>query len=399
MRGLVSRHPFGCWLAAATLSTLGDSVSFFALGWVASGLGAGAVGLVLTIESVPLAALVLVGGITADRYGVRQVMCACDLVMGVVMAALAVGSVGGTPLWGLAVVGFVSGCAAALRRPAEGVFPRLFGSQGLDRRLATVGSFSQVARLAGPAVGGVLVGALGLSGAAALDAASYLLVLFTLLSVRPPHAELAAGRTDGVSPWRRVTAAVRTATATGGVPATLLTIVGLAATALPLVMVALPLTGRDRGWDAGTTGLVSSGWIAGGLLVTVVVARRGAPPAALSVAGPVLASAGVVVLAATERPATAVAAMALVGVGCGLLTAGLLPSFVARTPADMLARFQSLLQLAQVGPVLLATPAVGWLCGALGVRTGLVAIAVVLAATALAARRAVTVPQLAPVTG
>jgi hypothetical protein len=80
--------------------------------------------------------------------------------------------------------------------------------------------------------------------------------------------------------------------------------------------------------------------------------------------------------------------MALVGVGTSLLTTALLPAFVARTPADMLARFQSLLQLAQTGPVLLATPAVAWVCGRLGVRAGLLQVALVLTATAVAARGA-----------
>jgi MFS family permease len=49
------------------LSTLGDSVTFFAI-------GAGAASLVMTVESVPLCLLILVGGVVADRYGVRRVM-------------------------------------------------------------------------------------------------------------------------------------------------------------------------------------------------------------------------------------------------------------------------------------------------------------------------------------
>jgi hypothetical protein len=229
----------------------------------------------------------------------------------------------------------------------------------------------------------------GISGAAALDGASYLLVGTVLLMVRPPYDDLEAGRTGGPAPWRRVVAAARTAAATPGVPSTLLTIVGLASTVLPLVMVALPLAGRERGWGAGTTGLVSSGWVAGGLVVTLMVARLGAPAAVLSVAGPLLAAAGVVFLALTTGAPAGLAASALVGAGSALLTTNLLPGFVARTPPDMLARFQSLLQLSQAGPVLVATPILGALCGGSGVRAGLLAIAVALLLTAVAARRAV----------
>ena len=387
-QSLLRRHPFGCWLTAATVSTLGDAVSFFALGWVAAGLGADAAGIVLTVESVPLAVLVLVGGVAADRYGIRRLMWACDLGSAVVMTTLAVGSAFGTPLWGLALAAFASGTAAAVRRPAEGVFPRLFGEDGLDRRLATVASCSQVARAAGPTVGGVLVGATGLTGAAALDAASFLLVLAVLLTVRPAYDDLGAGRAEGPAPWRRVVDAARTAVATPGVRPTLLTVAGLATTVLPLVMVAVPLAGRSRGWNAATTGAVSSGWILGGLAVTLLVARQGAPRAGVAASGPLVAGAGTLLLVASRHPVPATVATVVVGVGTSLLTTALVPGFVARTPADMLARFQSLLQLAQTAPVLVATPALAWACGTLGVDVGLALTAAVLCATAVAARSA-----------
>jgi hypothetical protein len=283
------------------------------------------------------------------------------------------------------------------------VFPRLFGEEGLDRRLATVASCAQVARAAGPTVGGLLVGATGLSGAAALDAASFVLVLLALLTVRPAYDDLGAGRADGPAPWRRVAEAVRTAAATPGVRPTLLAVVGLATTVLPLVMVVVPLVGRSRGWSAGTTGLVSSGWVLGGLVVTLVVARRGAPRAAVAACGPLVAAAGTLLLIACRQPLPAAAATMVVGIGTSLLTTALVPGFVARTPPAMLARFQSLLQLAQTGPVLLTTPALASVCGRLGVEAGLAMTAGVLAATAVAARSAlagavVSRPEDAPAT-
>jgi hypothetical protein len=44
-------------------------------------------------------------------------------------------------------------------------------------------------------------------------------------------------------------------------------------------MLALPLAGRERGWTAAETGLVSGAWVAGGLAMPLIVARWGAPPA------------------------------------------------------------------------------------------------------------------------
>ena len=182
-----ARRPFGAWLAAAALSSTGDSVSFFAIGWVAAAHGAGAASLVLTVESVPLCVLILAGGALADRFGVRRMMILCDAGMALVMAGLALGTTRGVPLWSLVLVAALSGTAAALRRPAEGVFPRMFfDGDLLARQMAVVGACLQVARLAGPVIGGALVAA-GLPVVAGLDAATFVGVLAVLLVVRPPR--------------------------------------------------------------------------------------------------------------------------------------------------------------------------------------------------------------------
>jgi len=53
---------FRWWLAAATGSSLGDGVTFFAVAWVAAQHGAATASVVLTAEAVPLAVLILAGG-------------------------------------------------------------------------------------------------------------------------------------------------------------------------------------------------------------------------------------------------------------------------------------------------------------------------------------------------
>jgi len=162
----------------------------------------------------------------------------------------------------------------------------------------------------------------------------------------------------------------------------LLIVAGMAGTLLPFVMLCVPMLGRERGWDAEAVGLVSAAWVAGGLVVTVVVARVGAPSAALAVSGPLLAAAGMVAMAALPGVTAGIAATFLVGIGTVLLTARLYPAYVAASPPDMLARFQSLAGLAQTGPVLVVTPLLGVLAGRAGVEPTLVVLAVVLVLTA-----------------
>ncbi|NUR09051.1 MAG: MFS transporter, partial [Nocardioidaceae bacterium] len=184
---LTGRCAFRFWLAGATVSTLGDSLGFFALSWVAAGHGPGVASLVLTVESVPLCLLILVGGAVADRFGIRAVMIGCDAFMVAVTALFALGALVAVPVWSLVAVALLSGIAAALRRPAALVFPRMFATgDELSRTMATTTLCQQLAQTAGPSVGGVLLAAGGLALTAGVDATSFLLVLVVLLAVRPP---------------------------------------------------------------------------------------------------------------------------------------------------------------------------------------------------------------------
>lgn len=382
---------FRRWIAAETCSTLGDSVSFFALTWAATGLGGGTAGLVLTVGSIPLAGLMLIGGVTADRWGIRRTMIACDAAMAIVMALAAAALVlRGPPgldrdghlglVLTLCVISALSGTAAAMRRPAAGVFPRLFVEpERLPEVLATIGVWAQVVRIAGPAAGGALVGATGVGGAFAIDAVSFGLVAMALALVLPPKPDRA--EPSGESPWRAIGASVAAARRTPGVPASLLAVVGLAASVLTLVMLAVPALGHARGWGPSRTGEVSAAWVAGSLVVTGLVSRRGAFGRTAMCGGPLVGALGAVLLALVGNLVVSAAGVALVGVGTALTTTRLIPEFQSLTPPTMLARFQALLQLAQTGATLVMMPVVGVVVSALGPVAATLVLAVVLLAT------------------
>jgi MFS family permease len=367
---------FRRWVAAETCSTLGGSVSFFALGWVATGIGGGTAGLVLTAGSIPLAGLMLLGGVTADRWGIRRLMVACDAAMAVVMAAAAsllvlLGQQGSGDRHRLALVvalcavSALTGTGEAMRRPAAGVFPRLFvEAEHLPQVLATIGLWSQVARIAGPAVGGVLVGGLGVGGAFAIDALSFGLVAVALSKVLPPKPDRV--ETGGGSPWRAIGASFVAARRTPGVVASLLAVVALAASVLTLLMLVVPALGHARHWGPSRTGMVSACWVVGSMLVTWWVARRGAPSRVVMCLGPAVGAGGAALLALATRQGTSMVGVGLVGIGSALTTTRLIPGFQALTPPTMLARFQALLQLAQTSATLVTMPAAGLLVGTVG---------------------------------
>jgi hypothetical protein len=382
-----ARRGFRVWVASAGLSGLGDAITFFALAWVAASHGARAASVVLTVGSVPLFALVLVGGLAADRWGVRPVMVGCDLAMAAVMAAFAVGALRVVPVWALAAVSFLSGTAAALRRPAAGVFPRLFARDDeLTRLMASVTLLLQLAQVTGPVVAGVLLASGGLAMTSAFDAVSFAVVGAVLLRIRPP---LVLERQTAAAGWlASLREGVRAAATSPGVPPTIVAVCGLAVTILPLVELCVPLAGHARGWSSTDTSLVVAGWPAGGITVMAVVHRRGSPGPRTAMAGPVAAACGALLLAASSHLAAGVAALVLVGAGTSMTTARLFPRFVDATPEPMLARFGSLLQLAQIAPVLVATPVLGAAAEGQGVRVPLLLIGGALLVTTAAVRRA-----------
>lgn len=161
-----------------TLSLLGDGVLLVALVWQAYQLdnrpGAmAAVGVALT---VPQVALVLLGGVISDRYERRLVMLVADLVRGAALVVLAVLSLaGGLELWHLMTFAAVYGAASAFFIPAfDALVPDIVPEQDLVEANA-LDQFVRPAALwlAGPAIGGVLVGAAGTGAAFAIDAATF----------------------------------------------------------------------------------------------------------------------------------------------------------------------------------------------------------------------------------
>lgn len=163
------------WLGGALASMLGDTVLYFALGWAATGHGGGVAALVLTTINLPRAVLLLVGGVVGDRFGARRIMIAGDAVMLTATALLAlVVWLEGTPVWLLLCTGLVIGCVDAFYLPASGSMPRrLVGKSLLPQALALRQTGSQVITLVGGPLGGLLVVAAGLGGAALVDAATF----------------------------------------------------------------------------------------------------------------------------------------------------------------------------------------------------------------------------------
>ncbi|WP_165546395.1 MFS transporter [Kribbella soli] len=352
----MNRSYYG-WLAGSTLSVLGDTALFFALGWAATGIGPRVAALVLTGFTLPRAVLLLLGGVLGDRIGPRRLLLACTAIVGscCFLLAVAVG-VRGVSAELLLTTSVVVGTVDAFALPAAGVLPRLFvPDDQLPRAMALRTSATQLITLAGGPISGLLVATVGLVGALLLDGLTFAVQFVVLLMLRPPYD--VTPQRDRRSVVRDAVDGLRVAVGDPVLRMILAVVALVAAFVLPVTSLCVPLLARSHGWEAKQAGFVVAGNLAGGLLVTVLVARFGTFTRAELTGGLgcLLAALGIASLALAPSVPAAVGATLTQGVGIGLFTSHLAPLFVRSTPRSHLTRLQSLLSLAQTVPLIAST--------------------------------------------
>lgn len=345
------------WLAGSTLSVLGDTALFFALGWAATGIGPQVAALVLTGFTLPRAVLLLLGGVLGDRIGPRRLLLACSAIVGMccLLLAAAVG-IRGVSAGLLLTTAVAVGTVDAFALPAAGVLPRLFvPDDQLPRAMALRTSATQLITLAGGPFSGLLVATVGLVGALTLDGLTFAVQFLVLLLLRPPYD--VTPQRDRRSVVRQALDGLRVAVGDPVLRMVLSVVALVAAFVLPVTSLCVPLLARSHGWAANQAGFVVGGSVAGGLLVTILVARFGTFDRAglIGGVGCLVAAIGISGLSLVQSVPMAVGATLVQGIGVGLFTSHLAPVFVRSTPRSHLTRLQSLLSLVQTVPLIAST--------------------------------------------
>src|SRR3954447_1557297 len=139
-------------------------------------------GLLGAVELGPLIVMALLGGAWADRYDRRRMLLAVQvgLVAGASLLALLT-FLGDPPLIGLYVLGgAMAGFGALQNVVASAIVPNLVAPERLRSALALNFGLYQVTLVLGPALGGLLVGLLGIGAAYVVDAVSCLAIVATV---------------------------------------------------------------------------------------------------------------------------------------------------------------------------------------------------------------------------
>lgn len=170
------------WIGT-TISNIGSLMQGVAAAWTMASIStADHVALVQTASFLPLALLALPAGALADIYDRRKVQIAALGFSLVAAALMTLGSLLGlmTP-WALLGFCFLIGTGGALAAPSRGASVAEQVPKGLVPQAVGLNSISyNLARSVGPAAGGVVVAVLGATAAFAINALSYLPILFSL---------------------------------------------------------------------------------------------------------------------------------------------------------------------------------------------------------------------------
>lgn len=173
--------------AGQAISFVGDAVSMVALVILVVQLtgSASAVGGALVARLLPTFASPLFG-VLADRFDRRVVLVASDLVR----ATLVLGLVFVRDLVLIYGLIFLMGFARTLFNPTiRAAFPSVVGEGDLTRANSLIGGTFSASVTVGPALGGLLVAAVGVSGAFLLDAATYLISAGLLSRIPLPRPQ------------------------------------------------------------------------------------------------------------------------------------------------------------------------------------------------------------------
>lgn len=190
-------RPFRLLFTGQAISLLGDGMAPVALAFAvldATG-SASDLGWVLAARSGAMVALLLVGGVIADRVSRRLVMVVADLTRVAAQAATAALVLTGTAqLWELLVLQATFGAAMALFYPAlTGLVPATVRPEALQQANALRAIATSGGQTVGPALGGLVVAAAGPGWALVADALGFAVDAYFL--VRLPA--IAVARTAG----------------------------------------------------------------------------------------------------------------------------------------------------------------------------------------------------------
>jgi predicted MFS family arabinose efflux permease len=367
------------WLASLA-SNAGSWLQVVASGWLilqATGSPA-AVGAIALVTRAPSIGLSAYAGSLADRFDRRAVGIWTFLLQAVAAGALAaITWAGGTQVAAIYALTFVVGTGFALGLPAMlALIPALVERERLSQAVGMNAAGINVARLIGPAIGGGVLALFGATACFALNAVSFLALVWVLMRLGPRPAVVRAG--DPLLMRHAFGHALRDA----AIRRLLIGMALFTVLASPVQELA-PVIAERLGAGAGGLGLLL-GAMGGGALVgawhlEVLTARGLARHRAIPIAT-LAFSAGMLGVAVSPWLGLSLAGMAFAGAYWIWMFSATNTAVQLRSPPALLGRMLGLYQLSVVGPIAIGSTVAGAVAQAVGIGPTLAGCALLLGA-------------------
>ncbi|WP_428838385.1 MFS transporter [Streptomyces osmaniensis] len=374
LRSLSVRN-FRLFAAGQLVSVAGTWMMVVAQDWLVlslTGDSASALATVTALQFTPLMLFTLYGGRLADRHDKRRLLMWANTASGALALSLALLDLAGAArLWHVYFFALALGTVNAVEVPARMAFvSELVGAELLPNASSLSAAYFNVARVAGPALAGLLIGASGTGWVMLLNAASYAGTVVGLRLMRTSELHR-SGRTavkGGVADGLRY---VRTRPDLL-LPVALIAVVGLFGLNFQLLLPLLAKTVFHA--DAASFGLLTTAFAAGSLLAALVgTGRRGRPPARTVVLSAL--AFGVLETTAAWAPGFTSALFLLALTGFASLYFAQAANHRIQLGSDpgYRGRVMALYTLILQGSTPLGALLIGWLAQQLGARAGLLA--------------------------
>jgi Na+/melibiose symporter-like transporter len=376
MRRILARPDLRTYLAATTLSTLGDFALLLALGiWAKTLTGsnsAAALAVFFFFAPTPLAPL---AGLLVDRVRRRPLLIVVNLSTAAVVSTLLLVR-GPGQLWLLYLIASLYGLSGSVLASAKSALVRTLvpDDDELAEMNGTMRTLTEMTRLFAPLAGAGLFAVAGGGAVALLDAATFLVAAAALVTLRvdepaptPPTGRWTTELTAGLAHVRR-TVALRQIVVGVGLA---LLVVGFSET---VIFAVVDSALHRPATFVGVLDLMLGVGAVGGGIVSARAVRRLGPGHAIGAALVALA-AGAALLAVPLTPVV-LAGMAVIGTGVPVLVVGLWTGMQRVTPPHLQGRVFSAVD------VLVSTPQTVSLALGAGLATlvdyrGLIAVTVV----------------------
>lgn len=362
------------YIRGQSLSLVGTWMQATAQAWLVLTLtdSSSTLGLIIGLQALPVLLLAPYGGVIADRVDKRRLMIVLQSAMGLQALILGLLTVtGAIRLWEVGVLAATLGLNNAFENPARQSFMlELVGRDSLRNAVSLNSTLVNVARVVGPAIGGLLIASVGVGVCFLVNAASFVAVVGTLLhldlSLLNPSPPMQRGAGQLRAGLRYVAGNPNL-----GVPLLMMGIAGVLAYEFQVTLPVLARGPLDQGAEG--YGLMSAamgvGAIGGGLLVAVR-GKTGLRPLVR------YALIFAVTLALTAlAPSLGFALAALVLAGAASVSFMATGNATLQLEADpmMRGRVMALWFVAFQGSTPIGGPLVGWIMSVGGDRLGLAA--------------------------